>query len=214
MTSEKADQFQSDLLEWGKGHRRSFPWRDPDASPYEVLVAEIFLKQTRAPTVERIYIEFIDRFPQPEALLEVDREEIIEVIRPLGLYNYRADALLEIAEALSEQSVPDNEEALRELPQVGPYVASATLCFAFGQEQPIVDTNVERVYSRAFQSEGVAEMDEAELWEFAGELLPEGEAGAYNLALLDFGALVCTDQSPSCKECFAREYCDYYQSTD
>lgn len=214
MNSEKVARIQSDLMDWGAENRRSFPWREDHATPYEVLLAEIFLKQTRAPTVERIYKEFLKEFPEPAGLLKADREDIIEVIRPLGLYNYRTDALLEIAAFLSEQPLPESEEELRQLPQVGPYVANATLCFAFGQDRPIVDTNVERIYSRIFMNQEVDVLGTTELWELAEELLPEGCVREFNLALLDFGAAVCTDSSPLCEECFASEYCDYYQERE
>jgi A/G-specific adenine glycosylase len=63
-----------------------------------------------------------------------------------------------------------------------------------------------------FGDEGADEFDEDDLWEFAEEMLPEGQARRYNLTLLDFGYSICTHSSPSCAECFASEYCDYYQN--
>lgn len=210
---EAANRFQQDLLAWSEGNLRSFPWREEDATPYEVLVAEIMLKQTRSPTVHKIHLEFIEEYPTLEGLAEASREELIEILRPLGLYNYRADAFKEIAERAADGGLPENEDKLSDLPQVGPYVLNATLCFGFGEERPIMDTNVERIYGRVFGDDGVDEYDDDELWELAERMLPEGQAQQYNLALLDFGYIICTHSSPLCEECFASEYCDYYQNT-
>jgi A/G-specific adenine glycosylase len=207
-----AKQFQQDLLEWSEGNLRSFPWREDDATPYEVLIAEIMLKQTRSPTVREIYVEFIKEYPTLEHLAEADREELIEIIQPLGLYNYRADAFMEIAERAADGGLPEDEDELSDLPQVGPYVLNATLCFGFDEERPIMDTNVERIYGRVFKGDGVDKFDETKLWALAEEMLPEGRARPYNLALLDFGYSVCTHSSPLCGECFASGYCDYFQN--
>jgi A/G-specific adenine glycosylase len=45
--------------------------------------------------------------------------------------------------------VPNDVETLLTLPGVGPYTARAVCAFAFGQRQPVVDTNVRRVISRS-----------------------------------------------------------------
>lgn len=202
--------FVAGILDWGRSGFRSFPWRDPDATPYEILVAELFLKQTRASTVSDVFPGFIERFPSFEAIGEASRDELVDEIRPLGLYNHRADALMGMATELEGSNVPQAMEELLELPQVGPYIASAVQCLAFDEPTTMIDTNVRRIYSRLFLGAG-EQLGEGDLANIAEELLPEGKARRYNLALLDFGAAVCTEQSPSCSRCFASRYCNYYQ---
>lgn len=46
--------------------------------------------------------------------------------------------------------------------------------------------------------------------EFANRVLPADEVRTDNLALLDFEAVVCTP-TPRCSECFANEFCEYYE---
>lgn len=208
---DPADRFPSDMLSWAEDNLRTFPWRTSSTSPFEVLVAEILLKQTRATTVADILPRFLREYPDPASLSKANREELIEFIRPLGLYNYRSRALREIGATLAENGVPCQEEELLELPQVGKYVANATLCFGFGRSRPVVDSNVKRVYGRLFKGLNPdAETDE-KLWSFAEDLLPKDGAERYNMALLDFGAEICTSSSPKCEECFATAYCDYYR---
>jgi len=206
-----AKRFQKDILEWSRGNLREFPWREDNRSSYEVLIAEIFLKQTRASMVADIYPAFIDRFSKARQLTSANEAEIIQIIRPLGLYNRRAKALKTIGESVGGTGVPPVKEDLLKLPQVGPYVAKATLCFRFGERVPIVDSNIGRIYTRLFYSP-TEDVDQGEIWNLAERMLPEDQVQRFNLALLDFGAKICTDPTPHCEKCFAQSYCSYYQN--
>lgn len=207
-TSAAGDAFRKRLIQWSQDNLRSFPWRD-DPSPYEVLVAEILLVQTPAKRVAGVYPEFIDRYPSPEALAEADLPEITALLEPLGFQNRRADALQSIGEHLSDQGVPRELETLTELPFVGRYGANATLCFGFGERRPIVDANVVRIFNRVFDT-GFRDAEDGEAWRFAEDMLPTGDVSRYNLALVDFGAEVCTAQTPACGGCPMNKFCDYY----
>lgn len=201
------EAFRSDLLQWAQANRRSFPWRGDDVGPYEILVAEIFLKKTRAETVAKVLPDFLDSFPDFRALSSATQDEIIDIIRPLGIYNHRADALLDIATQFQDSRLPRSLDELTKLPQVGRYVGSAVLSFAYGESYPIVDSNIRRVYSRLLHGQDL--MSESLAWEIAKDALPD-DAKTYNQALLDFASQVCQDADPLCSECFATSYCTYY----
>lgn len=208
MSTTTAERFRADLLEWSEDHEREFPWRDHDATLYEVLMSEFFLSRTRAQVVARVIPEFLEEFPDIEALHRADRDRVAEVIRPTGLQNRRAAALEELAETLVGRDIPRDPEELRELPRVGEYVANATLCFALGEPLHIQDTNVTRIYERVL-GENWPEGD-GEQTELLSALVPGDDARRYNLALLDFADALCSAQSPRCEDCFAAEYCAYY----
>jgi A/G-specific adenine glycosylase len=212
----KAKPFVGELAEWGENNRREFPWREEDRSPYEVFIAEMLLRRTSAEAVEPVYREFLDRYPDLNALSSADKEELAELLQPLGLHNDRAKALRDTTSQLVFSGIPDTEEELLDLPHVGPYVANATLCFGYGQRRPIVDANVARIYSRVFDIDVMDDQlhEDDYLWDFAESLLPEEGYRGYNLALLDFGAAVCTSQSPSCPTCLANNMCEYYQAKE
>lgn len=55
-----------------------------------------------------------------------------------------------------------------------------------------------------------SDLDETTRYEVAAELLPTGQAQAYNLALLDFASMVCTAPEPECERCPAIDHCRYY----
>lgn len=209
MTEDSRDRFPAELLEWSDQGLRSFPWRDPDIDIYEMFIAEFFLARTRAEVVADVFEDFLQRFPNLEAIERSNPSEIGEVITPMGLQNRRANALVDIADEL-DGDLPRTVDGLQELPRVGPYVSNATLCFGAGRQLPIVDRNVERVYGRVFGKTWTS-LDDDEKWEFATEMIPDGSARRYNLALLDFASLVCTASNPSCDGCFANAYCLYYR---
>lgn len=207
---DTANQFRSDLLSWAESNLRDYPWRSPERSLYEVFVAEFFLTQTPADNVARVYPNFLDRFPSLRHIRGSNLEDLEETIKPLGFQSMRSEALLQIAAEYDELPCEPNE--MVDLPRVGPYVANTTLSVACNRALPILDRNVERIYRRVFNdhfSEG-----ENTKMEFVTQMLPdEGTvARSYNLALVDFGALVCEKRKPRCDICFATDYCDYYES--
>lgn len=207
--NEKVERFHSDLLAWADGNLRSFPWRST-TDPYRILITEVLLQKTPAERVEILYPTFFEAYPSVNALAGADYEEVAAQIETLGLHNKRGQALVTIGRRLEGKGVPDEEDALLQLPFVGKYVANATLCFAFDQSRPIVDSNVVRVFDRCFGGEFGD--NDPETWSFAKELLPSSRVREYNLALLDFGATVCTPTSPLCSSCYWRPDCVYANS--
>jgi A/G-specific adenine glycosylase len=204
--------FREDLLAWSADNLREFPWRDTFRKPYEVFVAELLLTRTRAEMVADVYEEFLDRYPSFDALADADPAEVANLIEGLGLHNKRSRVLVDVAEGCGDEGLPRETDALTELSHVGAYIAHVTRCFGFGEPCPIVDANVHRTFSRLLGRKRFDGPEDDDLWEFAGEMLPEDYEAArrYNLALLDFGALVCKPRTPDCETCFATDYCEYY----
>lgn len=208
-TTDTIERFRTKILAWAEGNLREYPWRKT-TEPYEVLVAEILLQKTSADKVEPIYRELLSAYPTPASLADAHLDDIAEIIYSLGFQNQRSKALVSIAEQIRESGVPDDAEEMLELPYVGRYAANATLCFAFGEPRPIIDANVVRVYNRIFDEE--FDYRDDEVWSFAAVVLPVDEAQRFNLAILDFAALVCQPKVPNCEECFFTGDCTYYRS--
>lgn len=202
------ETFRKHLLNWAQDNLRPFPWRE-DPTPYEILVAEIFLTQTPATRVEPIYSDFLDAYPSLDRLAEADLDGLADRLRPLGFQNRRAEALKQIGKELQSKGLPNTLDELTDLPYVGRYAANATLCFGFGKRRPIVDANVIRIYNRVFDTD-FRDVEDDDAWNFAEIMLPEREYQTYNLALIDFGALVCTARHPSFDSCPMTEFCIHY----
>ncbi|HZX93890.1 MAG TPA: A/G-specific adenine glycosylase [Myxococcales bacterium] len=190
------------LLAWFAKERRDLPWREEPRDPYRVWISEVMLQQTRVDVVVPYYLRFVRRFPTLRALARAPLDDVLAHWSGLGYYA-RARNLHAAARAAGE-ALPRTCAELRRLPGFGPYTAAAVASLAFGEDVPLVDGNVARVLSRLRALEGDAR---AQAWDIAAELLPKGRGGAFNEALMELGATVCTPRSPRCAACPVRGAC-------
>lgn len=200
------------IVGWYKEKGRDFPWRKTE-DPYEILLGELMLQKTSASQVLPIYRKMLEKYPSPKELSEGDIEEIAEVIYSLGLQNTRARRLKELAEQLEEKhdgEVPDDEESLRELPGVGEYISDSVLTLAFGEERTMIDANAGRVLGRVYFGEEDYSPNSDRIISKAEELLPDGKAREFNLAVIDLGASVCIPANPKCQNCPLAKDCEYF----
>ncbi len=195
----EAEKLQRILIEWFYEHGRDFPWRDEKAlDPYKVLVTEILLQKTRADAVAVIWHDFFKAFPTVKALAESTEDHVLKVIQRLGLA-FRAKRLIKISNQIIKEfngAVPSSFDELLRLHGIGPYVASAVLCFAYGKPQPIVDVNVMRMMNRF---KGF--IDEKSIREYISKVIPQDHPREFNWALLDIAATICGPDKPNCFAC-------------
>lgn len=179
MNDEKLKFFRSQLGTWGKQHRRDFPWWHT-TDPYAILIAELLLQKTTAPTVDAFYQAFMDKYPTVSDLAEASVEEISDRISPLGLH-FRALRLHQLARKVAgdlEGKIPDSEAELLKLPGVGLYTALSVLSHAFNQPAAVLDTNVARILERFFGLLlGRVKSRCSILWNAADCVAPETEVG-------------------------------------
>jgi A/G-specific adenine glycosylase len=208
-----ARAFQRRLLAWYRRHGRDLPWRKT-SDPYEILVSEIMLQQTQVERVIPKYHEFLGKYPTIEELAAAPVDHVKQTWYPLG-YNIRPVRLHGIAcEAMARYGgeIPSSEEDLLSMKGIGRYTAGAVRSFAFGQDAPILDTNVARVLSRVFlpKADPKRGADKSKLWAVSETLIPSGKGYDFNQALMDFGATVCTARKPACPTCTMRSICKTY----
>ena len=181
--------------------------RAADVSDWGTLVFEIMSQQTPIARVQPIWLQWMERWPTPADVAAASSADIIVAWANLG-YPSRALRLKACAAAIVEKhggEVPLSLKELTLLPGVGTYTASALLAFRHGIRVPVLDTNVRRALvrfldGREFPPHTTPSKAETKR---ADELLPEDghRAAEVSLALMEFGALVCTQLSPSCDEC-------------
>ena len=209
---ERIPWLRRRLLSWFKRNGRSFPWRDPERTPYEVVVAEILLQRTTAAGVARTYAGFLERYPSWEALAQAPREGLENALRPLGLWRQKALAFQQLAQSIEERGgiVPRSRAELERLPGIGPYTASAVLAIVYGRAEPLLDVNMARLLVRFLgSSEGAEASPKRTLHALALRLVRGQRCLVVNWAALDFGALVCRARRPLCPECPLRARCQY-----
>lgn len=210
---EQARYFRQQILEWGKSHRREFPWRQT-TDPYAILIAEMMLRRTQARQVAPVYQAFLSRFPTPQALAAAPPQEVEALLRPLGLA-WRVPAFQGMARQLVERydgRVPCDRQALLSLPGVGDYVADAVRCLAFGHPVALVDSNTVRVAGRYFGFPVNAESRRRKaVRQAVARLVDPSAPRESNLALLDFAALVCRARQPRHDRCPVADRCAFWQ---
>ena len=199
--------FQPALLEWNDRTRRDLPWRRT-RDPWAVLVSELMLQQTQVARVAPRWAAFLRRFPTPADCARAPVGDVVRAWAGLG-YNRRAVSLHRLAAVVVERHagrLPDELAPLMALPGVGPYTARAVLAFAFERDVGVVDTNAARVLARtAGRRLGASEMQRR-----ADELVPRHRGWAWNQAVLDLGATVCTRSAPRCGQCPVAALCRWH----
>jgi A/G-specific adenine glycosylase len=164
------------------------------------------LQQTQAKTVIPYYNRFLERFPNLESLAGASEPDVLELWSGLGYYS-RARNLHRAARLIVEKhgEFPRDLAAILALPGIGKYTAGAICSLAFNQAQPVVDGNVRRVITRL---EGIRKIaPEKTFWEFMSVWIPPKQPSAFNQAMMELGALVCTPSHPLCSQCPVRELC-------
>jgi len=209
-TKKDIKQIQTSLLDWFKHNQRPLPWREY-YEPYHVWVSEIMLQQTQVKTALPYFDRWIKTLPTIKAVAEAPEDQILKLWEGLGYYS-RARNLQKAAKHIVKNhggEFPSDHEAILALPGVGRYTAGAICSIAFNQEQPLVDGNVIRVLSRLFFYTKNTRLPAAEkqMWAWAKEILPQGQARYFNQAMMELGALVCSPKSPDCEVCPLNKVC-------
>ena len=215
IASRPLDSAQARLLNWYNKNKRTLPWRAAGLSPYAVWVSEIMLQQTRVETVIPYYEKWLRLFPTVQDLANASERAVLNAWEGLGYYS-RARNFHKAAKLVTERyngELPRDLNELGKLPGIGRYTVGALASILFGMDEPALDGNLKRVYSRLFDvSEPVdSPLGEKILWKLAKDNLPTGKAADFNQALMDLGALICLPKNPRCllcplmNDCKARE---------
>jgi len=197
------------LLAWWERQRRDLPWR-ATRDPWAVLVCEVMAQQTQVARVAERWAPFLERFPTPAACAAAPVADLLRVWSGMG-YNRRALHLHRCAQEVVARHggvLPSTLAELLALPGIGPYTARAVLAFSFEHDAAIVDTNTARVLARWVGRRLTA----TEAQSAADGALPPGEAWAWNQAMLDLGAQVCTRRRPRCGDCPVADGCRWAQA--
>jgi A/G-specific adenine glycosylase len=192
-------ELQHSLAAWADGARRDLPWRRT-RDPWAVLVSELMLQQTQVARVVPRYLAFLTRFPTPADTAAALVAEVVREWAGLG-YNRRAVNLHRAAVEIVDRhggTLPGTLAGLVALPGVGPYTARAVLAFAFEADVGVVEVNSARVLARAVAGRPLGAPEAQAL---ADALVPPGRGWAWNQAMLDLGATICTKSAPRCGSC-------------
>jgi A/G-specific adenine glycosylase len=215
------------LTWWGQNGRHTIPWkrradgspaaRGEELDPYPIWVAEVMLQQTRLQVVLPYWQRWMAAFPSLECLAVAEEHDVLLLWQGLGYYS-RARRLQQgarqLAAAPGAHPWPRTLEGWLALPGIGRSTAGSILSSAFDLPFPILDGNVKRVLARLIASPRPPARQLNGLWQLSEALLDPQRPRAFNQALMDLGATVCTPRNPSCGACPWQGHCAAYAAGD
>ena len=206
--------FRKKLLSWFSQNARVLPWRETP-SLYKTVVSEFMLQQTQVKTVVPYFQRWIAHFPDFETLAEGDHRDVIKLWEGLGYYS-RAKNLQLFAQNFIKNPAKNFKDLLK-FNGVGAYTAAAIASIAFHENVAVVDGNVIRVLARIFNRQSVFHSKDhavKHITPLANDLIDAQHPGAFNEAIMELGALICTKINPKCEGCPLQDLCEaFHQGT-
>ena len=206
--------FSNKLILWYLQNKRDLPWRKTK-NPYHVWLSEIILQQTRVAQGLDYYLKFIDAFPTVNHLANAEESTVLKLWQGLGYYSRARNLHFSAKYIVNELNgeFPKTYKEILKLKGVGDYTASAIASMCFNEPTAVVDGNVYRVLSRYFgidtpinSSAGIKEFKA-----LAQSLIDDSQAGNFNQAIMDFGAIQCKPKKPLCMFCPFADSCVAFQ---
>ena len=208
--------FARTLLDWFQIYGRELPWRQT-RDPYAIWLSEIILQQTQVKQGWDYWQRFMHRWPTVSDLAVASEDEVLREWQGLGYYSRARNLHFAARQIVALGHFPNTLDEIKLLKGVGDYTAAAIASIAFGHPAAVVDGNVYRVLSRHFGIDTPINSTEGKkaFAALAQSLMPQASGtsdenicGLYNQAIMDFGAIQCTPQSPKCIVCPLQETCE------
>lgn len=205
-----ARYFSDKIVKWYLENKRPLPWRDTKDA-YRIWLSEVILQQTRVSQGLPYYQQFIQAFPAISDLAGASEQQVLRLWQGLGYYT-RARNLHKCAKTIADRhegKFPGTAQELRTLPGIGEYTAAAIASFAFDERVAVVDGNVFRILSRIYGIDTPINSPEGRkiFNRLASELISEEQPALHNQAIMEFGAIHCTQHNPNCAECPFKKTC-------
>ena len=176
-------------------------------STYELLIAVVLSAQTTDKSVNKVTPRLFERYPTAFELAGAVQDDVIDIIKTIGMYRTKSKNIIALAEVLAEKyggEVPGTYEELIELPGVGRKTANVVLSVGFGVQRIAVDTHVFRVANRIGL---VSEKDVLKTEKALMEILPEDRWTEAHHSLIFHGRNCCSARNPGCERCVIADLC-------
>jgi endonuclease-3 len=178
------------------------------SNPLELLVATILSAQCTDERVNVVTANLFRKYRGWQDYARVSQEELEEDIRSTGFFRNKAKAIRGACSLIGERfggEVPQEMEALLELPGVARKTANVVLGNAYGiASGVVVDTHVSRLAARLGLSDAkTAEQIERDLL----QLVPRRDWIDFSHLLIAHGRAICKARTPLCASCILEPLC-------
>ena len=213
MNNIEIKTIQQKIKIYYKKNSRDLPWREKvgeNQDPYETLISEIMLQQTRVKTVLKYYRNFLKQFPSIKILAMASEEKVLKAWSGMGYYKRALNlhATAKIILKKNAEKIPAEKKVLLTFPGIGEYTSSAIASFAFGKDELVIDTNVERFVNRIFNISD-NNITHYRTKFLAAKVFPKKNKGNFAQAIMDFSNEYCIKLNPKCDVCLISKYCNY-----
>lgn len=189
---------------------------------FELIVCVVLSAQTTDASVNKVSPALFAAYPDAAALAAAEQEDVIEIIKTIGMYKTKSKNIIALAKALCEKydgRVPEDYDALVALPGVGRKTANVVLAVGFGHQKIAVDTHVFRVSHRIGLATEESAGEGKNSAKNAGEknvlatekelmkVLPENRWTEAHHSLIWHGRNCCTARNPKCGSCPIERLC-------
>ena len=177
-------------------------------SDYTLLIAILLSAQCLDKQVNKITPILFNKYPTLLDLKNAKLEDLISIIKPLGLANNKAKSIKALSTILVEEynsKVPTNRETLTKLPGIGIKTSGVFLSEYYNQNYLPVDTHVKRVSYRlglTNETDSIVKIEETLSKFFNYENL-----NIIHLQLVLFGRHICKSKKPDCNKCKFKGKC-------
>ncbi len=176
-------------------------------SPFQLLVSVILSAQCTDKRVNETTPAFFERYPSPESLLDADFDEVFPYLKGISYPANKTRHIIKTAQILSEKhdgEVPNDFDALLELPGVGRKTANVVTSVLWRAPRFAVDTHVFRVSNRIGLTKGKTVLKvEQQLM----EIFPEATIPDAHHYLILLGRYTCVARKPKCDTCVLTDIC-------
>jgi endonuclease-3 len=177
-------------------------------SPLELVIATILSAQCTDERVNMVTPELFRRFPTVDDLASAAQSDIERIIQSTGFFRNKARSIRECCRKLVEEhsgEVPQDLEALVQLPGIGRKTANVVLGTAFGiASGVVVDTHVGRLSIRLGLTR---QKDPVKVERDLMAVLPRREWIAFAHRMIHHGRRICVARSPKCEICPLNDIC-------
>jgi endonuclease-3 len=177
---------------------------------YELLIAVVLSAQTTDKKVNKVTNILFSKYPNLESLKDSDINELMEILKPLGMYQKKALFVKNIADKLLDKydgKVINNREYLESLSGVGRKTTNVVLSVLFNEPLIAVDTHVLRVSKRlglTNDKDNVLVVEKK-----LTKLINKERHSKSHYQLVLFGRYYCMALKPKCDSCKLKEICKY-----
>ena len=206
-TAEQIDIIYQQLSTQFPQHWREKPAAKIHSHAYTSLIGVMLSAQSQDARTAQACRQLFALADNPTDMLKLTQDEIIEAIRPAGLFKAKSRAILATSRMLIETyggAVPNTQKELMKLPGVGQKSSDIVMRFVFNQPHIAVDTHVFRLLWRLGW---VDSLDEGKAAVKVNAETPDQYKMAAHMWLITHAKTFC-NRPPRCSECVLSTVCD------